>query len=165
MVFNFTFNNIPVMLWQSVLICAGNWCGHIKPLIDLPQFTDKIYHVMYIVPYCWMTPKSHWLVKNHGHALSRDVLYRVPYPHKTTTESLSDFNHTVECSDINSQSDGIELTKSVVFFFSFAFTLEFQLPLRIWWSSVGHPRENWYWSHIFRLLNELFMENTNYGVV
>ena len=26
------------------------------------------------------------------------------------------------------------------FFFSFAFTLGFQFPLRIWWSYVGHPR-------------------------
>jgi len=28
----------------------------------------------------------------------------------------------------------------IIFFFSFAFTLGFQLPLRIWWCSVGHPR-------------------------
>jgi hypothetical protein len=29
---------------------------------------------------------------------------------------------------------------ALVFFFLFAFTLGVQFPLRIWWSSVGHPQ-------------------------
>jgi hypothetical protein len=29
---------------------------------------------------------------------------------------------------------------TVGFFFFFSLTLGLQLPLRIWWSSVGHPR-------------------------
>jgi len=47
MVFNATFNNISVILWQSVLLVeeTGAWR---KPR-TLPQVTDKLYHIMFIV--------------------------------------------------------------------------------------------------------------------
>ena len=38
MVFNATFNNISVILWQSVLLT--------EKTTDLPQVTDKLYHIM-----------------------------------------------------------------------------------------------------------------------
>ena len=34
----------------------------------------------------------------------------------------------------------VEELQIIFFFFSFSFTLGFQFPLRIWWSSVGYPR-------------------------
>ena len=36
MVFNTTFNNISVILWQSILL--------VEETTDLPQVTDKLYH-------------------------------------------------------------------------------------------------------------------------
>ena len=41
MMFSATFNNILVVLWQSVLL--------VEKTTDLPQFTDKLYHKMYRV--------------------------------------------------------------------------------------------------------------------
>jgi hypothetical protein len=38
MVFNATFNNIPVMSWRSVLL--------VEETTDLSQVTDKLYHIM-----------------------------------------------------------------------------------------------------------------------
>ena len=38
MVFNATFNNISVISWRSVLL--------VKKTPDLPQVTDKLYHIM-----------------------------------------------------------------------------------------------------------------------
>ena len=38
MVFNATFNNISVILWQSVLL--------VEKTTDLSQVTDKLYHIM-----------------------------------------------------------------------------------------------------------------------
>ena len=38
MVFNVTFNNISVILWQSVLL--------VEETTDLLQVTDKFYHIM-----------------------------------------------------------------------------------------------------------------------
>jgi hypothetical protein len=37
-VFNVTFNNISVMSWQPVLL--------VEEIINLPQVTDKLYHIM-----------------------------------------------------------------------------------------------------------------------
>jgi hypothetical protein len=45
MVFNTTFNNISVILWQSVLFGGGNWSTREKT-IDLSQVTDKLYYIM-----------------------------------------------------------------------------------------------------------------------
>jgi len=39
MVFNATFNNILVILWRSVLL--------VEKTTDLPQVTDKFYHIMW----------------------------------------------------------------------------------------------------------------------
>jgi hypothetical protein len=39
MVFNTTFNNISVILWQSVLL--------MEKTTDLPQVTDKLYHIIF----------------------------------------------------------------------------------------------------------------------
>jgi len=41
MMFNDTFNNISVILWQSVLL--------VEKTTDLPEVTDKLYHIMYRV--------------------------------------------------------------------------------------------------------------------
>ena len=42
MVFNTTFTNISVILWQSVLLMEETGENH----SDLPQVTDKLYHIM-----------------------------------------------------------------------------------------------------------------------
>jgi hypothetical protein len=39
MVFNATFNNILAISWRSVLL--------VEKATDLPQFTDKLYHIMF----------------------------------------------------------------------------------------------------------------------
>ena len=44
MVFNATFNNISVILWQSVLLVEET--GIPGKIIDLSQVTDKLYHIM-----------------------------------------------------------------------------------------------------------------------
>ena len=43
MVFNATFNNISVTLWQSVLYWRKT--EYTEKTIDLPQVTDKFYHI------------------------------------------------------------------------------------------------------------------------
>jgi hypothetical protein len=45
MVFNATFNNISVILWWSVLLVEETGVPGKKPT-DLPQVTDKFYHIM-----------------------------------------------------------------------------------------------------------------------
>ena len=46
MVFNATFNNISVILWQSVLLVEEiNW-STIRINTDLQQVTDKLYQIM-----------------------------------------------------------------------------------------------------------------------
>ena len=44
MVFNTTFNNISVISWQSVLLMEET--GVPLETTDLPQVTDKLYHIM-----------------------------------------------------------------------------------------------------------------------
>jgi hypothetical protein len=44
MVFNATFNNISVILWLSVVLMEET--GVHEKTTDLPQFTDKLYHIM-----------------------------------------------------------------------------------------------------------------------
>ena len=41
MVFNATFNNISVIMWQSVLL--------VEETTDLSQVSDKLYHMLYRV--------------------------------------------------------------------------------------------------------------------
>jgi hypothetical protein len=41
MVFNATFNNIPVISWRSLLLV-----GDSENITDLSQVTDKLYHIM-----------------------------------------------------------------------------------------------------------------------
>jgi hypothetical protein len=41
MVFKATFNNISVILWQSVLLVEETWASQ-----DLLQVTDKLFHLM-----------------------------------------------------------------------------------------------------------------------
>jgi hypothetical protein len=45
MVFNTTFNNISVVSWQSVLLVEETGVSEKKPT-ELPQVTDKLYHIM-----------------------------------------------------------------------------------------------------------------------
>jgi len=44
MVFNTTFNNISVISWRSVLLMEET--GVPLETTDLPQVTDKLYHIM-----------------------------------------------------------------------------------------------------------------------
>jgi hypothetical protein len=43
--FNVTFNNVSVKSWRSVLLEEDTGVQE-KP-IDLPQVTDKLYHILY----------------------------------------------------------------------------------------------------------------------
>ena len=45
MVFNVTFNNILVILWQSVLLMEETR-KYPEKTTDLPQVSDKLYHIM-----------------------------------------------------------------------------------------------------------------------
>jgi len=45
MVFNATFNNILAILWRPVLLVEET-AEYPKKTTDLPQVTDKIYHIM-----------------------------------------------------------------------------------------------------------------------
>ena len=44
MVFNATFNNISVISWRSVLLMEET--KYTRETTDLPQVTDKLYHIM-----------------------------------------------------------------------------------------------------------------------
>ena len=44
MVLNATFNNISAISWRSVYWCMKP--EYTEKTIDLPQFTDKLYHIM-----------------------------------------------------------------------------------------------------------------------
>jgi hypothetical protein len=46
MVFNATFNNISVILWQSVLLVEETGGPDPEKIIVLPQVTDKLYHII-----------------------------------------------------------------------------------------------------------------------
>jgi hypothetical protein len=45
MMFNATFNNIPLISWRSVLLMEETRVSGEKKT-DLPQVTDKLYHIM-----------------------------------------------------------------------------------------------------------------------
>ena len=45
MMFNATFNNISVILWQTVLLVEETGVSGKKPT-DLSQVTEKLYHIM-----------------------------------------------------------------------------------------------------------------------
>jgi hypothetical protein len=42
--FNATFNNISVISWRSVLVVEETGCS--EKTTDMPQVTDKLYHIM-----------------------------------------------------------------------------------------------------------------------
>ena len=44
MAFNVTFNKVSVISWRSVLLVKK--AEYLKKTTDLPQFTDKLYHIM-----------------------------------------------------------------------------------------------------------------------
>jgi hypothetical protein len=46
MVFNATFNNISVISWRSVLLMEETGVRYLEKTSDLPQVTDKLYHMM-----------------------------------------------------------------------------------------------------------------------
>ena len=46
MVFNATFNNISVISWRSVLLVEETRVPKENYRTDLPQVTDKLYHIM-----------------------------------------------------------------------------------------------------------------------
>ena len=46
MLLNFNFNNIAVKSWLYVLLVAENGVPE-KKTTDLPQVTDKLYHIMF----------------------------------------------------------------------------------------------------------------------
>jgi hypothetical protein len=46
MVFNGTFNNISVILWQSVLLVEETGVKYLEKTTDMSQVSDKLYHIM-----------------------------------------------------------------------------------------------------------------------
>ena len=46
MVFNGTFNNISVILWQSVLLVEETRVKYLEKTTDMSQVSDKLYHIM-----------------------------------------------------------------------------------------------------------------------
>ena len=49
MVCNATFNNISVISWRSLLLVEETGVEYSEKTIDLPQVTDKRYHMMDVV--------------------------------------------------------------------------------------------------------------------
>ena len=44
--FNGTFNNISVILWQSVLLVEETGVKYLEKTTDMSQVSDKLYHIM-----------------------------------------------------------------------------------------------------------------------
>jgi hypothetical protein len=44
-VFNATFNNISVISWRPVLLVEETGIPSVEKSTDLPQVTDKLYHI------------------------------------------------------------------------------------------------------------------------
>ena len=66
MVFNATFNNIPVISWRSVLLVKET--GVPGETIDLSQVTDKLYHIkLYRVHLAWVGFDPTTLVSGDRH--------------------------------------------------------------------------------------------------
>ena len=46
-VFNATFNNISVISWRPVLLVEETGIPSVEKSTDLPQVTDKLYHIKF----------------------------------------------------------------------------------------------------------------------
>jgi hypothetical protein len=47
MVLNATFNNISIISLQSVLLVVTDTVEYLEKATDLPQVTDKLYHIQF----------------------------------------------------------------------------------------------------------------------